>query len=78
MDSSGHIYDIIRDPSGEEKLTNKSPGPVPDPLRGVLVMQALEAAPMWWPELAPLTPEERRFVLDRLGRASTLQAAKED
>jgi hypothetical protein len=70
MDSSGHIYDL--EPDG--RLTNKSPEPVPAPMRGVLVMKALEAypgPPKWWPELAPLTEEERRFVFARLaGRAS--------
>ncbi len=64
MDSSGHIYDV--GPDGG--LTNKSPKPVPDPMRGVLVMKALEAYPgVWWPELAPLTPAERLFVFERLG-----------
>ena len=69
MDSSGHIYDI--EPDG--RLTNKSPEPVPDPMRGVLVMKALEAA--WWPELAPLTPEERRFVFARLAGAAPSPSA---
>jgi hypothetical protein len=77
VDAKGRIL-VIED----DRIVHCSSEPVPDRGRGHLVLAALDTAPgggdcgAWWPEMAPLTREEREYVRTQLRRAVTVEAPR--